>query len=202
MYSTTEYCAHVWLNGTYTKEIYSQLNHGLRIIFGTLKFITTQWIPMLCNIGSLTLRSKHALLNEWKKCVLFPSLPLHSYGAQFRKLPRCKSKKYPWRIKTEINTSNFILEHAWNEEWASFMMGQNYGVTSNVPGHDHPRTLWSTLNRVRIDHGRYSNLMHKWKILPTPNCHCGYFIQSISYIIGECPNKYYVGSSGGFLVCH
>lgn len=85
---------HIGLTVHALKIYNSQLNHSCMLkISGTLKSTLTQWLPMLCNIGPPALRRKQALLNEWKKCTQFSSIPIHSYSASIIKTPRLKCRK-------------------------------------------------------------------------------------------------------------
>jgi len=124
------------------------------------------------------------VLEPWKGLFSVDSLK-----SPLRKTPRLKSRKPTWRTAIELNTSNFDLQQAWKTEWSSFDIIQSYSIARNIPGHDLPRKHWSALNHVRIGHGSCGFLMHKWKILPTPNYDCGHPNQTICHIISECPNR-------------
>jgi len=163
---------------------------------------STQWLPTLCNIGPPMLRRKQIFLNEWKKCTLVSSLPIHSYGARLIKLSKLKSRKPSWRTTTKLNTSNIILLHASKEEWTSSNLNQNYSVTRNANGHELLRKLWLTLNWIRTGHDKYGNLMHRLNILSTPNCDCGHLNQTTSHMISQCPNRKYNDSLEDLSIYH
>ncbi|KAF0749652.1 Uncharacterized protein FWK35_00024378 [Aphis craccivora] len=164
VYSTAEYGAQVWCNSTHTKKIDTQLNSAMRIVSGTVKSTPTQWLPVLTNIMSPTLRRKEALLrtttkaDKTKKSLLYqmlintPNLGL-------------KSRKPPWSTAKELALSNFEGTKEWCENWKSTEV-KNRGLVSDlnksVEGMDLSRDVWSVLNRIRTGHGRCGSMMSKW----------------------------------------
>lgn len=87
-------------------------------------------------------------------------------------------------------------ERDMEKRMGSFKTGRkNYlkEPTNKPPGHNLPRKEWATLNRIRTGHGRCGYLMHKWNVVPTPNCECGNPYQTILHILTECPIRKFNG---------
>jgi len=63
----------------------------------------------------------------------------------------------------------------WNKHWKYGAVLNNHLIsdpTQLVPGLEYPPAAWTSLNRVRIEQGRYNYLMHKWEIADSPICNC------------------------------
>ena len=50
-----------------------------------------------------------------------------------------------------------------------------------------PRAAWVKLNRLRTGIGRFHSSMHKWGLVPSPNCECGASQQTADHVLIACP---------------
>nr|CAH7736541.1 unnamed protein product [Callosobruchus chinensis] len=94
VFSTTEYCAPVWLNSCHTDLIDVQLNHNMRLITGTIRPTPSYWLPLLSNIYPLAIRRTEALLRGHRKIQDNPELPVQEDIPALRR-NRPRSRKPP-----------------------------------------------------------------------------------------------------------
>ena len=50
-----------------------------------------------------------------------------------------------------------------------------------------PRAAWVKLNRLQTGVGRFHSSMHKWGLVPSPNCECGASEQTADHVLTACP---------------
>lgn len=60
-YSMVEYCAPIWLNSAYVKNVETRLNQSTRIISGAIKSTPVDWLPVLSNIFPLQHRRRNSI---------------------------------------------------------------------------------------------------------------------------------------------
>ncbi|RZF37085.1 hypothetical protein LSTR_LSTR012577 [Laodelphax striatellus] len=65
--------------------------------------------------------------------------------------------------------------------------GTAYQANKEPEGFSLPRHLWKGLNRVRTGHGVCGDSLHKWGIIPSPQCDCGAPNQTVRHIVEVCP---------------
>ncbi|KAL1116922.1 hypothetical protein AAG570_005391 [Ranatra chinensis] len=108
------------------------------------------------------------------------------------------------RINALIGEYNKIQQNqnlpirSWQQEWSAKQNISIPCITHEPPGFHLPRKSRSALNRVRIEHGRCANAMHKWGKAPTPFCEFG-AIQAVRHIVKECPRTAYSAKPENFL---
>ena len=49
-----------------------------------------------------------------------------------------------------------------------------------------PRAAWVKLNRLPTGVGRFHSSMHKWGLVPSPNCECGASEQTADHVLTAC----------------
>lgn len=73
---------------------------------------------------------------------------------------RLKSRHPVWKQTTSVRS----LGDIWRNSWSTSDV-QNGDLVKDphyrVPGFDLPRSLWTTLNRIRTEKGRCQYLLHK-----------------------------------------
>lgn len=198
VFSTAEYCAPVWLNSPHVHKIDAQLNNTMRMIAGVIKPTPTQWLPVLSHIPPPQLRRINALTNEYKKIMDNRNLPIHQ-DIEDANHNRLRSRRPPTKTARVAVEDEFNLTNAWTQEWTAQQNNNMPCITHKPPGFDLPRKTWSTLNRIRTQHGRCAYSLHKWGKQPSPLCDCGE-IQTISHITEECTIRSYNGRPEDFLI--
>jgi hypothetical protein len=116
VYSSTEYCAPVWLNSAHVHKLDVQLNNVMRLITGTVKSTELQRLPVLSNIAPPKLRRKAALFwelkNSWinEKSLLFE---------QLQDVPalRLRSRNPIWIDDPGPTNTVYDLLELWREMW-------------------------------------------------------------------------------------
>ena len=66
--------------------------------------------------------------------------------------------------------------HKWNVEYSentSRLRAFIPNTSARLVGISLPRTAWVKLNRLRTGVRRFHSSMHKWGLVPSPNCECG-----------------------------
>jgi len=97
-------------------------------------------------------------------------------------------------IETEVNT-----EDQWKSHWKDAEVKNAELVvdpTQKLPGFDFPRSLWTTINRIRTANNRCNHLLHKWGMSESPLRCCGN-IQTMQHIVETCPLTKYDGGLRG-----
>jgi hypothetical protein len=200
VYSTAEYCCPVWKNSCHVQKIDSQLRTTMRLITGTIKSTPTPWLPVLSNILPPDIRRKCAARIEWDKYQSdVTRFPLH---LDLINLPpnRLKSRRPFW--KESYLNQNFSGSEQWKLEWQNAAIHNKNLIqdpTEEVPGFDHPRKIWSQVNRLRTCHGRCNDMLHKWNADQSPLCECGRSSETIQHIVEECPRTKFLP---GFTAIH
>lgn len=199
VYSVAEYCAPVWLNSAHVKKIDAQLNNTMRMIAGVIKSTPTQWLPVLSHIPPPHLRRTNTLLNEYKKILNNRELPIHSFIEDANR-NRLRSRNPPTKTAKIATENGFDITEKWVREWSETQLNTNMPcITERPPGFNLPRKTWSTLNRIRTQHGRCAYSLNKWGKLPSSSCDCGE-VQTIKHIIEDCPERAYEGHPDDFLI--
>ena len=202
VYSSAEYCAPVWMNSAHTKKIDVQLNNTMRIISGTIRSTPTYWLPILSHIPPAGLRRRGALLREYRKISNNPQLPIHCDVPDLE-TNRLRSRHPTIATAQELHRTEFNLTQSWKEQWQEVCPGHCQDlpcITQRPSGYELPRKIWSSLNRIRTNHGRCADSLHKWGKISTPGCDCGANRQTIRHIVETCETRAYDGSFSDFLM--
>lgn len=195
VYPVAEYCCPVWLNSAHTKKIDTQLNDTMRTISGTIQSTPLEWLPVLSNIPPPHLRRQMALKKEWIKCCDNPLLPIHQ-DCLHEDL-RLKSRNPPWLLGKRLAQDEFHTNTAWRDGWAASnpdRLGLISDPVVQPPGFNLPRKIWTSLNRIRTQHGRCNSWKHKWKITNNPYCDCSDVPQTVLHITTKCPLRRFSGT--------
>ena len=193
VYSAAEYGAPVWLNSAHIRIVDAQLNTAMRIISGTISSTPTQWLPVLCNIFPPSLRRSEALLREFQKICQLQDLPIHEDN-DIMVRHRLKSRYPSVRQAVKLVESNFDSSREWKKMWTDFAPESPIvDPTTQVPGFDLPRYLWTWLNRIRTNHGRCADSLFKWGALPSSACDCGEPRQTVTHIVRDCRLRRFEG---------
>lgn len=179
-----------------------QLNNTMRIISGTIRSTPKEWLPVLSNIPPPQLRRKEGLLREYRKILANSELPVHSDIPDLN-INRLRSRHPPLSHATVGDMVEFNLCNVWTREWLQNAPPRCHNlpcISETPPGFDQPRKTWATLNRLRTEHGRCADSLHKWGKLPSPTCDCGAPRQTIKHIKEECSARAYEGSPDDFLM--
>lgn len=197
VFSAAEYCAPAWLNSPHAHKIDTQLNNAMRLIAGVIKSTPTEWLPVLSHIHPPNLRRVTALTREYKKILANPNLPIHE-DIEHANHNRLRSRKPPTKTAVSAIEEGFDLTIAWHQEWTTKHQNNRMPcITQKPPGYDLPRKTWSTLNRIRTQHGRCAYFLHKWGKIPSPLCECGEN-QTVKHITEECNRTAYEGTPEDF----
>ena len=77
-----------------------------------------------------------------------------------------------------------------NHKWKTEYCGNASRLRAFVPGTGArpvemglPRAAWVKLNRLRTIVGRFHSSMHKWGLVPSPNCECGASEQTADHVL-------------------
>ena len=176
VYSAAEYCAPVWMRSAHVRKLDVQLKETMRIITGTLRPTPTPWLPVLAHIDPPDHRRQRAAQEMSQTVAKNPSLPIHRYITQKRRL---KSRN-PFQLNDPAPDPNI-----WKEEWEQTKTRNYYLIkdpTQEVPGFELPRKLWTAVNRIRVGVGRSMQELFKWGFTTDPNCECGE-LQDMDHIL-------------------
>lgn len=201
VYSAAEYCAPAWMNSAHAKKIDVQLNNTMRIVSGTIKSTPTHWLPILSHIPPADLRRKNGLLREYRKAINNLQLPIHRDIPDLEK-KRLRSRHPAMVTAKELHNANFNMIETWKEQWQEVCPEHCQAlpcITERPPGYELPRKIWSSLNRIRTNHGRSADSLHKWGKVPSARCDCGADKQNIRHIVEECEIRAYGGNFSDFL---
>ena len=84
-------------------------------------------------------------------------------------------------------------------EWTNYKWKTKYcenasRLRASVPetsarpvGMDLLRAAWVKLNCLQTGVGRFHSSMHKWGLIPSPNCKCGAYEQTADHVLTACP---------------
>ena len=200
VYSAAEYCAPVLYRSAHTRLIDSVLNDALRIITGCLRPTPTDHLPVLSGIQPVELRRLGETLSLAYRGSLDPdhifygilSGPSDTYQVRLRSrrpfVPGARNR-LDNLARLGIRASEWT-NHKWNAEYCENASGLRVFVpeTSARPvGMDLPRAAWVKLNRLWTGVGRFHLSMHKWGLVPSPNCECGASEQTADHVLTACP---------------
>ena len=81
-----------------------------------------------------------------------------------------------------------------NHKWKTEYCESAFRLRAFVPGTGArpvgmglPRAAWVKLNCLRTGTGRFHSSMHKWDLVPSPNCEYGASEQTADHVITACP---------------
>ena len=80
--------------------------------------------------------------------------------------------------------------HKWNVEYcenASRLRAFVPRTCARPVGMGLPRAAWVKLNRLRTGVGEFHSSMHKWGLVPSPNCERGAAEQTADHVLIACP---------------
>ena len=186
VYSSAEYCAPVWCRSAHTRLIDSVLNDALRIVTGCLYPTPTDHLPVLSGIQPAELRRLGATLSLAYRGSLDPDHILHGLlsGSSDTCQVRLRSRRpfVPGARNLLDNLARLgIRASKWtNHKWKTEYCENASRLRVFVPetgarpvGMGLSRAAWVKLNRLRTGVGRFHSSMHKWDLVPSPNCECG-----------------------------
>jgi hypothetical protein len=202
VYSAAEYCAPVWLNSPHVKMVDVQLNHTMRLISGTIRSTPNHWLPVLSHIMPPTIRRSTALVREYNKILQNQQLPINTDIDDIGR-NRLRSRNPPIRTAENLVTAGFNPINEWRQNWTQAVQPKLHNmpcITTTPAGFELPRKTWSTLNRIRTNHGRCADAFYKWNIIPSPQCDCGAERQTIRHITEHCNLRAYGGHPNDFLI--
>ena len=200
VYSTAEYCAPVWCRSAHTRLTNSVLNDALRIVTGCLRPTPTDHVPVLSGIQPAELCRMGATLFLAYRGSLDPDHILHGLLSGFSdtRQVRLRSRRpfVPVARNLLDNLARLgIRASEWtNHKWKRKYCGDASRLHAFVPGTGDrpvgmglPRAAWVKLNRLRTGVERFHSSMHKWGLVPSPNCECGVSEQTADHVLTACP---------------
>ena len=183
VYSTAEHYAPVWCRSAHTQLIDSVLNNAIHIVTGCLRLTPTDHLPVLSGIQPAELRRLGATLFLAHRGSLDPDHILHGLlsGSSDTRQVRLRSRRPfvpgPRNLldnlaRLDIHASKW-KNHKWKTEYcksASKLRAFVPRTGARPVGMGLPRAAWVKLNRLRTGVGRFHSSMHKWGLVPSPNC--------------------------------
>jgi hypothetical protein len=165
----------------------------MRIISGCVRSTKVQWLPVLSNIAPPEIRRYAATKKILEQIKNSTHLPVHNdiYDAPFKRL---KSRHPIWSIESTTDVPEDLWKKIWRDE--NVVNGLVNDPTQRVPGFELPRAMWTALNRIRTEQGKFHFLLHKRKMVDTPLCECGQ-VQTIKHVAEVCPLTKYEGGIVG-----
>ena len=180
-HSEAEYCAPVWCRSAHTRLIDSVLNDALRIVTGCLRPTPTDHLPVLSGIQSAELRRLGATLSLAHRGSLNPDHILYGLlsGSSDTRQVILRSRRLfvPGARNLLDNLARLGIRasewtnHKWNAEYCE----NASRLRAFVPGTG-ARPI-----------GRFHSSMHKWGLVPLPNCECGTSEQTADHVLTVCP---------------
>ena len=200
IYSTAEYCAPVWCRSAHTRLIDSVLNDALRIVTGCLRPTPTDHLPLLSSIQPAEFRRMGATLSLVHRGSLDPDHILYGIlsGSSDTRQVRLRSRR-PFVSAARNLFNNLARLGIRASEWTNYKWKTEYCENASrlrafVPetgarrvGMGLPRAAWVKLNRLWTGVGRFHSSMHKWGLVPSPNCECGASEQTADHVLTACP---------------
>ena len=95
--------------------------------------------------------------------------------------------KHKW--KTEYCENVLYYNHKWKTEYcenASRLRAFVPETGARPVGMGLPRAAWVKLNRLLTGVERLNSFMHKWGLVPSPNCECGASEQTVDHVLTAC----------------
>ena len=180
-FSTAEYACIVcssWGRSRHTGLVDIALNDTCRIITGCLKATPIPCLYALAGIAPPHIRRKVAANAD--RCLQEddPRHPLHGQRpAKHRLTSRNSFLDSTEALNTPKQDARTIL---WVEEWNALgersTEWRDRGIIPNehlASGTDEPWSTWRSLNRLRVQKGRFRAMMKMWKLSHTDVCDCG-----------------------------
>ena len=200
VYSTAEYCAPVWCRSAHIRLIDSVFKGALRIITGCLRPTPTDYLPILSGIQSAELRRLGTTLSLAYRGSLDPNHILHGHlsGSLDTRQVRLRSRRpfVPAARNLLDNLARLGIRasewtnHKWKTEYCENASRLRAFVPQNGArpvGMGLSREAWVKLNRLWTGVGRFHSSMHKWSLIPLPNCECGASEQTADHVLTACP---------------
>ena len=200
VYSAADYCAPVWCRSAHTRLIDSVLNDALSIVTGCLRPTPTDHLPVVSGIQPAELRRMGATLSLAHCGSLDPDHILYGLlsGSSDTCQVRLRSRRpfVPGARNLLNNLSRLGIRasewtnHKWNTEYCENVSRLRAFVpqTGAGPvGMSLPRAAWVKLNRLRTGIGLFHSSMHKWGLVPSPNCECGASEQTADHVLAAYP---------------
>ena len=199
-YLTAEYCALVWCRSAHTRLIDNVLKDALSIVTGYLHLTPTDHLPILSCIQPTELRQMGATLSLAHRGSLDPDHILHGLlgGSSDTRQVRLRSRR-PFVPATRSLLDNLARLGIRASEWTNHKWKTKYCEGASrfrafVPrtgarpvGMGLPQAALVKLNRLRTSVGRFHSSMHKWGLVPSPNCECGASEQTADHVLTACP---------------
>ena len=107
----------VWLMSRHCYNINVQLNRAMRIISVTIKSTPLPWLPILSNIQPPDLRRKMALIRTVQASMTINNSLLCPFLSN--PVDQCLVRKPPYLLARELIDSDFDINVAWSDLWAS-----------------------------------------------------------------------------------
>ena len=200
VYSTAEYCAPVWCRSAHTRLIDSVLNDILRIVTGYLRPTPMDHLPVPSGIQPAELRRMGATLSLAHRGSLDHDHILYGLlsGSSDTRQARLRSRR-PFVPAAQNLLDNLArlgirasesTNHKWKTEYcenASRLRNFVPGIGARRVGMGVPRAAWVKLNRLRTGVWRFHLSMHKWGLVPSPNCECGASEQTADHVLTAWP---------------
>ena len=200
VHSTSEYCGPVWCRSAHTRLIDSVLNDALHIVTGCLRPTPTDHLSGLSGIKPAELRRMGATLSLAYRGSLDPDHILYGLlsGSSDTRQVRLRSRR-PFVPDARNLLDNLVRLGIGAFEWTNYKWKTEYCENASrlrafVPrtgtrpfGMGLPRVAWVRLNRLQTGVGRFHSSMHKWGLVPSPNCECGAFEETADHVLTACP---------------
>ena len=200
VYSTAEYCAPVWCCSAHTRLVDSVLNDALRIVIGCLCPTPTDHLPVLSGILRDELCRLGVTISLAHRGSLDPDHILYGIlsGSSDTRQVRLRSRRpFVPGARNLLDNPGRLGIHAseWtNHKWETEYYENASRLRAFVPengarpvGMGLPPAAWVKLNRLLTGVGRFQSSMHKWGLIPSPNCECGASEQTADHVLIACP---------------
>ena len=200
VYSTSEYCAPVWCCSAHTCLIDSVLNDALCIVTGCLHPTPRDHLPVLSGIQPAELCRMVATLSLAHRGSLDPDHILYgllsgsSDTRQVRLRSRCLFVPGARNLLNNLARLGICASewtnHKWNTEYcenASRLRAFVPKTGARPVGMGLSQVAWVKLNHLWTGVGRFHLSMHKWGLIPSPNCECSTSEQTADHVLTTCP---------------
>ena len=207
VYSTAEYYAPVWCRSAHTRLIDSVLNDALLLVAGCLRPTPTDHLPVHLGNQPAELRRMGATLSLAYRGSLDPDHILYGLlsGSSDTRQVRLRSSS-PFVLAARNLLDNLARLGIRASKWTNYKWKTEYcenasrlrafvpGTGARPVGMGLPQAAWVKLNRLRTGVGRFHLSMHKWGLVPSPNCKCGISEQTADHVLTAC---LYIGPPHG-----
>ena len=176
------------------------LNDALRIVTGCLRPTPTDHLFVLSGIQPAELRRLGATLSLAYRGSLYPDHILHgllSWSSDTRKVRQRSRRPFvpaAWNLLNNLARIGIRASEWTNHKWNAEYCENASRLRTFVPETGaRPvwmglrRAAWVKLSRLRTGVGRFHSSMHKWGLVPSPNCECGASEQTADHVLTACP---------------